>query len=211
MHHKRAKLILQSAKEQLQAEGVEAVNLIHKTGFLVDCFHEFEAQADLIILGKRGETANFASSHLGANLERILRSSHKPCVVTPREYQPINRLLIAYDGSKSCQKILQFLLDYPIFQGLELHLLRVTKKAEDQNAIAQLEKAAEKVRKAGLDPICRILEGESEKVITQYITDHNISFLCMGAYGHSRVRKLVIGSTTAQVLRSSHIPIFLFR
>ncbi len=32
----------------------------------------------------------------------------------------------------------------------------------------------------------------------------------MGAYGHHRIRHLVIGSTTAQMLRRCHIPILLF-
>jgi nucleotide-binding universal stress UspA family protein len=33
----------------------------------------------------------------------------------------------------------------------------------------------------------------------------------MGAYGHRRVRHLVIGSTTIQLLRSSQIPLLLLR
>jgi nucleotide-binding universal stress UspA family protein len=33
----------------------------------------------------------------------------------------------------------------------------------------------------------------------------------MGAYGHSRIRHLVIGSTTTQILRSSNIPVLVFR
>jgi len=45
----------------------------------------------------------------------------------------------------------------------------------------------------------------------EYIDQHNIDFLIMGAYGHSRIRNLVIGSTTAQILRGSHIPVLLFR
>ena len=61
LYHQRAKLTLQAAEQALKAEGVQQIKLIHETGFLVDCFHEFEAQSDLIVLGKRGETAEFAS------------------------------------------------------------------------------------------------------------------------------------------------------
>jgi len=35
--------------------------------------------------------------------------------------------------------------------------------------------------------------------------------LIMGAYGHSRIRHLIIGSTTVQLLRSTRIPVLLFR
>lgn len=211
LNHQRAKLILDNAREFFETKGVDNVKLIHETGFLVDSFHNFEEGADLIVLGKRGEAAEFASGHLGANLERIVRASHKPCLITSRQFQPMERLLLAYDGSPSCQKILQFMADLSIFDGLELHIVTVAKSAEEQMAIARIESARQLAQQAGFEPICSLIEGYPEKEIAQYITKQNISLLLMGAYGHSRIRHLVIGSTTAQMLRSSHIPVLLFR
>ncbi len=211
INHQRAKLILEEAEQVLATAGVQDVKLIHETGFLVDSFHEFEASADLIILGKRGENAEFASGHLGANLERIVRASHKPCLITSRRFKPIERLLLAYDGSKSCQKLLQFLVESPAFKGLELHIVTVGKTPGDKRAITHLNEAEQKAKAAGFNPIRQLLQGEPEKVIASYIEDNDICLLLMGAYGHSRIRHLVIGSTTAQMLRSSHIPVLLFR
>lgn len=211
LNHQRAQILLQDAQRKLAAAGVGDVKIIHETGFLVDSFHEFEAQADLIILGKRGEEAEFASGHLGSNVERIVRASHKPCLITSRNYKPIERILLAYDDSKSCQKVLQFLLSSPAFKELELHLLTVTKKETTAKAIARLNSGKAKVEAAGVHPICKLLQGASEAVIANYIKTHDISLLVMGAYGHSRIRHLMIGSTTAQMLRSSHIPVLLYR
>lgn len=211
INHQRTKLVLQEAAQALKTEGVDRVNLLHETGFLVDCLAEFEDSCDLIVLGKRGEAAEFASGHLGANLERIVRSSHKPCLVTSRQFKPIERILIAYDGSVSSQKILQFIKDSSIFKGLEVHIVTVAKSAAEQKAIAQIESAKEWLQQAGFEPVCSVIEGHSEKAISNYVTEQDISLLIMGAYGHSRIRHLVIGSTTAQMLRSSHIPVLLFR
>lgn len=211
LNNQRAKLILQNAAETLKAEGIEEFNLIHKTGFLVDCFQEFEESSDLIVLGKRGEAADFASGHLGANLDRIVRSSHKPCLVTPRDFKLIERILVAYDGSLTAKKILQFLVENPFFKGLDIHLLKVTKNDSYQRANARLDEGKERLQEAGFEPVCSLIEGEPEKAISNYITQHDISLLLMGAYGHSRIRHLVIGSTTAQLLRSSNIPVLLFR
>lgn len=211
LNHQRAKLILDNAREFFETKDINNIKLIHETGFLVDSFHKFEEGADLIVLGKRGEAAEFASGHLGANLERIVRASHKPCLVTSRQYKLIERLLLAYDGSASCQKILQFLADSSVFDGLELHIITVTKSVEDQTAIARIESAKQLAQQAGFEPVCSVIEGHSEKAIAQYITEQNINLLLMGAYGHSRIRHLVIGSTTAQILRSSHIPVLVFR
>jgi len=211
INHQRAKLVLQQAEETLKAEGVEKINLIHETGFLVDFLEKFEDNCDLIILGKRGETAEFASGHLGANLERIVRSSHKPCLVTSRQFKPIERVLVAYDGSPSSQKILQFIVDFSIFSGLELHIVTVAQSATEKTAIARMESAKQLAQQGGFESICSVVEGHSEKAISNYVTEQDISLLLMGAYGHSRIRHLVIGSTTAQMLRSSHIPVLLFR
>ena len=149
--------------------------------------------------------------HLGANLERIVRSSHKPCLVTSDNFQPISKIMLAYDGGKSCQKALQFLLESPAFKDMEFHLLTVAKKQEDKAAMSFLQTAEIKARTAGFAPICQIIHGEAKTVIANYIEKQDINLLIMGAYGHSRIRHLVIGSTTAQMLRSSHIPVLLFR
>lgn len=210
INHQRAKLILEEAEDCLSAAGAHSVRLIHETGFLVDSLHEFEAHADLIILGKRGETAEFASGHLGANVERIIRASHKPCLVTPRQFKPVERLLVAYDGSQSCQKMLQFLVASPVFKGLELHLLTVATHTADE-AAAHLNEAEQKARAAGFAPVSQLLPGNPETEIARYIEAQAIDLLLMGAYGHSRIRHLVVGSTTVQMLRSSSIPVMLFR
>ncbi len=210
VNHERAKIILQEAQQFFSDRHIAAVQLTHETGFLVDLFHKLETDKDLIILGKRGENANFATEHLGANLERIVRSSHKPCLVTPREFKPIERILLAYDGSKSCEKAVNYLAQLSALRNLELHIICVVTKNE-ATAINNLTTASAIVQAGGFKPICQVLHGDPESEMEKYIAAKNIDFLLMGAYGHSRIRHLVIGSTTAQMLRSSHIPVLLFR
>jgi nucleotide-binding universal stress UspA family protein len=56
-----------------------------------------------------------------------------------------------------------------------------------------------------------IRPGQPEAVIAAHIEAHDIGLLVMGAYGHSRIRNLIIGSTTSAMLRSCRIPVLLFR
>jgi nucleotide-binding universal stress UspA family protein len=211
LNHQRAKLILQDAEQVLTDQGATDITLLHKTGFLVDYLEELEDQADLIVLGKRGEAAEFASGHLGANLERIVRASQKPCLVTSRTFKPIERILLAYDGSDSGQKMLRFVAASSVFRGLDLHILTVGKQADDAIARTRLEGAQHQIQQAGFAPTGQLLVGNPETVLTDYSETNAIDLLVMGAYGHSRIRHLVIGSTTAQVLRSSSIPVLVFR
>ncbi|MEM9948178.1 MAG: universal stress protein [Cyanobacteria bacterium P01_D01_bin.36] len=212
LNKQRARLILQNAKQVLEAEGLNNIELINQTGFLVDCFHDFEADADMAVLGKRGEAADFASAHLGANLERIARSSTKPCLVTPQTFSPIERILLAYDGSPTSKRILNFLIDNAAgFKDIEIHLLTVTKSEADEKRKKELARAQEQLQHVGLSISTHLLAGDPEKEIAQYVEQNKMSLLIMGAYGHRRIRHLIIGSTTIQLLRSSQIPVLLFR
>ncbi|MEM6253515.1 MAG: universal stress protein [Cyanobacteria bacterium P01_D01_bin.156] len=212
LNNQRARLILQNADEMLRAEGLSDVELINQTGFLVDCFHDFEADANMVVLGKRGEAADFASGHLGANLDRIVRSSSKPCLVTPQTFEPIQRLLLAYDGSPTGKRVLNFLVDSAEgFKDIEIHVLTVAKTETNTAKAQELTAAQATLQQAGLTATAKLLSGDPEKVIGSYIEDNQISLLMMGAYGHNRIRHLVIGSTTVQLLRSVQVPVLLFR
>ncbi|MBE9223719.1 universal stress protein [Cyanobacterium stanieri LEGE 03274] len=209
LNHVRAKVILDHAKEMLTREGIEDVNSIHRTGFVADTVKDLEPETDLIVLGKRGENAEYNSIHLGANLERIVRVSSKPCFVTPRDFYPIDRVLIAYDDSATSSRILNFLRENPFIQDLEVHMVMVNKS--DSDGGAKLDRAVTLLNDANFTVQFSLLKGEEESAIASYIEQHKINLLIMGAYGHSRIRNLIIGSTTIQLLRSTRIPALLFR
>ncbi|ANV88157.1 universal stress protein [Picosynechococcus sp. PCC 7117] len=211
LDHERAKLILQEAQETLSAAGQPPAKLLHEVGYFIDCLQHLEQNTDLIILGKRGESENIAPDHLGANLERLIRSSHKPCLVTSREFQPIDRLLVAYDDSPSCRKLLDFLGECAALKALEIHVLTVTKKPGDATTNPCLTQAKQRLSTAGIEAHYHLVPGNSETAIAQFCDQAKINLLMIGAYGHSRIRHFVIGSTTAQILRSSRIPVFVYR
>lgn len=208
----RAKAILDQARKHFASRDLPAgVTCGHKLGFLVDTFRDFEEHADLIMLGKRGENANFATEHLGSTMERVVRASHRPCLVTSRSYKEVKRLLFAYDGSKSCQKALEFLSTSAAFRGLELHLVTVAAAGEEESALQSLHAAEAALRSAGCAPVCQMLVGAVDSEISAYAEDRQVNLLVMGAYGHSRIRHLVIGSNTTAIVRHCKIPVLLFR
>ena len=101
---KRGRLLLEEAKTGLSEQGVETVTTKLRHGDLIETIAEFEGDADLILVGKRGEAADFAKLHLGSNLERVVRSAKKPVLVASRAFKPINKFLIAFDGGESAMK-----------------------------------------------------------------------------------------------------------
>ncbi|MBU2581467.1 MAG: universal stress protein [Alphaproteobacteria bacterium] len=207
---KRGRLILQDAKQRLEAAGIQVVTTKLRIGDLVETMHEFETGADLILIGKRGEAADFARMHLGSNIERVVRASTKPILVASREFKPIERVLIAFDGGASITKGINYLSKaQTAFSGLSLTLLKVGECTAD--AKDRVDHATAMLRAVGYQVESRVVPGEPERVISEAVEEEKFNLLVMGAYGHSRIRSLIVGSTTTAMIRSCKIPIVLFR
>ena len=209
LSHKRGRAILEDAKDIMLNAGVSQVTTMLRNDGIVETVQSFEKDADLILIGKRGERTESDEEHLGSNFERVVRASHKPMMVASRSYKPIKRFLIAFDGRASAMKAVNYLAQNPAFNDLECRLLSVTDPTTE--AKQQLESAAASLRDAGYAVATNIRPGQPEAVICETIRGDDIDLLLMGAYGHSRIRNLFIGSTTTQMIRSCKIPVLLFR
>ena len=205
----QGKLVLAEAERQLRAGGISRLTLEQRHGELVETVTRLEEKADLLILGKRGQDAGFASDHLGSNLERVIRASIRPVFVASRDFPQVKSFLLAYDGGQSMTKALDFLLARPLLRGLRCHLLRAGKIDDKAGWFAQ--EAAAKLQSAGYEVTVELTAGEPEKVIADSVARHRIGVVLMGAYGHSRIRQLVVGSTTTAILRTCHVPVLMFR
>lgn len=210
----KAKFVEEQAMEIFAQAGLaDSVSFVHETGLLVDVIREVAADAvDLILLGKRGENADFASEHLGSMLERVVRAAKVPCLVTNRQYKPIRSLTLAYDGSASCRKALAYLVaESGLFKSMKLHVVSCVEGHDEDATSARLLEAEHQLSAAGLQPVCEMLSGVVEQAIADYVRDSSSDLLVLGAYGHSRIRELLIGSTTTELLRSCHLPVLCFR
>ncbi len=205
----RGKAILEDARQQLGRAGVMDVVVTQRHGTLVETLEELEPGCDLVVVGKRGTRADLAKHHLGANLERVVRSAVRPVLVTVPEYRSIDRFLIAYDGGPSVGKAVEYVLTQPLLRGLECHLLRAGQI--DDQAKWYLGEAAEKLRSGGYRVKSHVVEGAPDKAIPEVIQREGIQLLVMGAYGHSPIRAFILGSTTTNMVRTSTVPVLMFR
>ncbi|MFV2051470.1 universal stress protein [Aliiroseovarius sp. YM-037] len=206
---KRGRAILEDAEARLRADGVEEITTRLRHGDLIEELHRAEADADLVVVGKRGEAADFATLHLGSNLERVVRASEKPVLVTSRAFKPVETFLIAFDGGKSALKAVNHVARSNVFGGLNCVLLSAG--AETTESRRAVEGAAAQLKSAGYSVEIRTPPGRADTAITEAVTAGGIDMLLMGAFRHSRIRSLFIGSTTAEMVRNCHIPLLLFR
>ena len=158
--HDKGWLELDEARQQIIDAGVADVTTALRHGDLLDTLADRDGDADLVVVGKRGEAADFATMHLGSNLERILRSSRRPVLVTSRAHKPIERVMFAFDGRPTAMKAIKAASESAIFKGLHCTVLAVapegTGPARDLAAAAAPLRAAGRTAEARRAPSARL-------------------------------------------------------
>lgn len=216
LDQKRAKLaqaqghaILEDAKAILERDGIPQVNLRLRKGDLLEAVRELESDTRAITIGKRGEGADFATGHLGSNLERIVRSSKVPVFVASREFKEISKVLVAYDGSASAKVAIDRMATSAVFSDLDVTVLCVAPDTARGQQTA--DEAVAKLNAAQITAKPLVATGEPETVLDKLVAEDGYDLLVMGAYGHSRIRARIIGSTTTAMVQSVRIPVLLYR
>lgn len=204
----RARAILEDAQQILQAGQSGPVTVHLRRGDILDAVREAEPDLRGIIIGKRGEGSDYATGHLGSNLERIVRAARAPVFVASRAFRPIGKVLVAYDGSVSAQAAIERMSNSAVFAGLDITVLHV---GDEGRIRGKIEDALMTLAAAGLKARSRIINGEPDEVLKSLVAEEGFELLVMGAYGHSRIRSLIIGSTTTTLIQAVKIPVLLYR
>ena len=205
----RGRLLLLAAEEKIRASGIESVVTTHRHGGIVETVIEREADADIVVIGKRGASHEFAAEHLGSKVERVIRESIRPVLVACREFTAPSTVMIAFDGRPNARKAVEFAASSKLFQGHTVHVVTAGKRG------AQTEKdmawALDVLSPAFQSTESVFLEAPAGESIPKYVETEGIGMVVMGAYSHSPLRRFIVGSTTTSIMLNSHVPILLFR
>jgi nucleotide-binding universal stress UspA family protein len=205
----QGRIFLNRLRERAVAAGVHSPDVRQRHGNLQETLTEQEDDVRLFVLGRRGESAEHTQRDLGRNVERVVRSLHKPILTITEGFTEPNRVMIAFDGGIVTRRGVAMVAASPLFAGLPVHLLMSGKESRD--APRQLEWAMNALETAGFDATTSLIPGDAESVIAKAVRDLDIDILIMGAYSHSPLRTLFLGSKTSDLLRSARIPTLLLR
>ncbi len=202
------RMMLDAARQRAVKAGVEPT-LRHRHGDLVESLRELEGDIRLLVIGKQGEDSGSEVQLIGSQLESVIRTMHRPILVTPADFKAPASAMLAFDASATSRKGVEMLVASPLLKDMPIHL--VTVSSDTHEARAALDAARDKLADAGFEVHVAILEGEVEARLRDYQAEHAIELLVMGAYGHSRIRQFFVGSTTTNMLRSATTPLLLLR
>ncbi|MDP2153013.1 MAG: universal stress protein [Methylotenera sp.] len=203
------RVFLNSQRERAVQGGVQATDVRQRYGELEETLVEQQEGVRLIVLGRRGESAEVTQRDLGRNVERVVRALQKPILTITENFKEPKRVLIAFDGGVVTRRGVEMVAASPLFKGLPIHLLMSGKQRKD--ATKDLEWAQATLTSAGFETVATMILGDAEHIIAKYIAEHTIDMLIMGGYSHSPLRTMLFGSKTSDLLRSAKIPTLLLR
>ena len=202
-------LMLDAARARAVAAGVAEPQVRQRHGDLLECLLELAGDIRLLVIGRTGEQSAARHRHIGTHLENVIRTVPRPILVTTGAFTPPRRCLIAFDGSATSRKCVEMVAGSPLLRELPIHVVMVGNDSTE--AQAQLTWARTTLQGAGFDVSTAIRSGEIEPTLHAYQREQQLDLLVMGAYGHSRIREFLVGSTTTKMLSTTTGPLLLLR
>ncbi|RLA40349.1 MAG: universal stress protein [Gammaproteobacteria bacterium] len=203
------KLMLEAAKNRAAEKGAQDITTLQRHSSLLESILELQDDTRLLIMGRLGESHAGQAMAVGSQLESVIRAVHKPILITLDQFAAPSNFMIAFDGRSVTQNVLDTLIASPLLQGLPCHLVAVNNTSLDRGP--ELQAAADKLTGARFAVSCTVLQGEVQAELQAYQQEHGIDLMVMGAYGHSRIRRLFLGSNTTDMVSASTIPLIIVR
>src|SRR5882762_8607299 len=164
--------------------------------------------ADLVVLGQRVPDH---STGLDAPEDVILACS-RPVLVVPFAGRRLDRIgenvLVAWNGSREAGRAVQDALPLLAMSGAVTVLLV---DPEEDADIEAAEDLVAHLARHGLRAKTQVIRRDlvtlaiSDTILTQ-VAELDADLLVMGAYSHSRLREIVLGGVTRDILRDMNVP-----
>lgn len=180
--------------------------------------HAAEKDVRLVVMATRAPGASGRALR-GSVADRVMRECPRPVVLVPPGTDDmagkrvrISRVLVPLDGSALAARALDFLLAFPRASELEYVLLEVIPPGTDpREAEQRLADAAALVRARGTGTVeVAVIEASAPAtVIVESVREALVDAIAMSTRGSSGLRRMVLGSVAAGVVRRSEVPALL--
>lgn len=177
------------------------------TGIVVRAILEESGLADLIVMSRGGEHHQWLEGLTGSTTEAVVRRTALPVLVTGVENPGGDRFLLAYDGSEHARHALRTAVSLAVDWDMAFKVLSVGEK----HGADRLDEARNYLQNYDVRVEYEHGPGDPGETIAAKARAYQADLVVMGAYGHSKVRELVVGSTTSFVMQHTECPLLLCR
>ncbi len=164
---------------------------------------------DLAVLGAHGADARFASRLLGSTVEELVRITTRPLLVVREQFRPISTVLIGYDGSSEATRAADLAISLAAKAGWRVVIAIAGPPVPEVDQLA-----AQARRFRGLDQVQHEIiteQGDPPHVLLELEERIGADLIAVGSRGVSKLRELLLGSTSQVLLREARCPVLIFR
>ena len=148
-------------------------------------------------------------------IETALFQSGRPLVVVPyieRDGLQLDHVVCGWDGSRAAARAINDALPL-LTKATTVDLLIVLneKTKSDQKEIRGVEMANHLARhdvKVQVETV-PAADIDVTNAILSYVADNSGTLIVMGGYGHAKLREMVLGGVTRNILKSMTVPVFM--
>jgi nucleotide-binding universal stress UspA family protein len=164
---------------------------------------------DIVLLGQRPRFQRQNRTDDVSTLRRVIRDTSRPVVVVPEQPKAEGTVVVAYDGGPAAARSLRDFVASGLGNRRDVHVVSVgtDRLIAEQNA----GQAAEYLRLHDIPPTSHIevTDMSPAPALLSKAAELRAGLLVAGAFGRSKMREFLFGSTTATLLRGSTIPLFV--
>lgn len=205
--------LVQELPEQIDRAGIET-KLAHEdvgwtwandAGDAAECLRRAALLADIIVVG--GSPLDYDPSSLRSLVKRVARQTRGLIVVArPEPVVPDGRAFVLWDGSLPAAHALQRAVP------LLAHATAVTVvQCGSVPADGDATEAATYLSRHGIHAEVRFTDDRDgpAEVLLREVTRGGASYVVMGAFGHTALQDVLIGSVTRHMLRHAPVPVMV--
>jgi nucleotide-binding universal stress UspA family protein len=148
-------------------------------------------------------------ARLSSNFNILIRQAVCPILVVPCAPAPLERALLAYDGSAKAKEAL-FVSAY-LAGKWEIPLVVVTVTEGERAAVGILDDAQAYLAGRGVSTTSVAERGSIAEAIEKTAVAHQCDFIIMGGYGFKPLLEMILGSTVDRILRLRRWPVLICR
>lgn len=166
--------------------------------------------ADLLLISQEEKMSHFDEAKPTQFIRDVLMDVQCPVMLVPSTHHPIEKVVILYDGEPSsvyAAKMFNYVL--PEFRSMPQEIVYARDYDKDESSIMDQRLVKEFIRSHYPSAKTKILKGDPEAELVDYLEEQEQSIVVLGAYRRGMVSRFFKPSMADVLMKNTKSPLFI--